>query len=308
MTFAVSGVFCAAATPVDADLAPDLRMFAAHCHALLHDGCNGVALLGTTGEANSFSSAERRAILEAALSAGIAPSQLLPGTGLANVPETVELTRHALSCGVTTVVMLPPFYYKGVSDEGLFDAYARVIEAVGDTRLRVILYHIPQMTGLPISHDLIERLVTAFPQTVIGIKDSAGKLENMQAMIARFPGFSVLAGADPLLLPLMQIGGAGCITATSNLVGRELAFIFRHANDPAKDAQVAAAQARINAYRDLSNSYVQIPAIKAMVARRHRDAGWARMRPPLLAVGPTERADLDRRLDEIDALYTGAQA
>ncbi len=308
MTFAVSGVFCAAATPVHADLAPDLELFAAHCRALLDDGCDGIALLGTTGEANSFSSAERRSILEAALRSGIEPSRLLPGTGLANVPETADLTRHALSCGVTTVVMLPPFYYKGVSDDGLFDAYARVIDGVGDTRLRVILYHIPQMAGLPISHDLIARLVTAFPHTVVGIKDSAGKIENMEAMIARFPGFSVLAGADPLLLPLMKTGGAGCITATSNLVGRALAYVFRHANDPARAEGVAAAQARINAYRDLSNSYVQIPAIKAMVARRHGDAGWSRTRPPLLAVGAAEQEDLGRRLNEIDTLFPGAPA
>jgi len=308
MTFAVSGVFCASATPLAADLSPDLTAFAAHCRTLIQDGCDGIALLGTTGEANSFSSAERRAILEAALSAGITPSSLLPGTGLANVPETVELTRHALSCGVTTVVMLPPYYYKGVSDDGLFAAYASVIERLADPRLRVILYHIPQMTGLPIGHDLIERLVTAFPGTVVGIKDSAGKIENMEAMIARFPGFSVLAGADPLLLPLMRLGGAGCITATSNLVARELAFVFRHANDASRSEGVAAAQARINAYRDLSNSYVQIPAIKAMVGRRHGEAGWARTRPPLLSTTQAEQVDLARRLDEIDMHYPGAPA
>lgn len=308
MTFAISGVFCAAATPVASDLSPDLSAFAGHCRSLIEDGCDGIALLGTTGEANSFSSAERRAILEAALAAGIAPARLLPGTGLANTPETVELTRHALSCGVTTVVMLPPYYYKGVSDDGLFAAYASVINRIGDPRLRVILYHIPQMTGLPISHDLIERLVTAFPGTVVGIKDSAGKIENMEAMIDRFPGFAVLAGADPLLLPLMRLGGAGCITATSNLVSRELAYVFRHANDPTRADGVAAAQARINAYRDLSNSYVQIPAIKAMVGRRHSDPGWVRTRPPLVAISAAEQADLARRLGEIDTLYPGVPA
>jgi 4-hydroxy-tetrahydrodipicolinate synthase len=303
---AISGVFCAAATPLNDDLSPDLGMFATHCRALLDDGCDGIALLGTTGEANCFSSGERREILEAALSAGIDPGRLLPGTGLANIPETVDLTRHALSCGVTTVVMLPPFYYKGVSDDGLFDAYARVIDGIGDTRLRVILYHIPQMTGLPIGHDLIGRLIAAFPGTVIGIKDSAGKIENMEAMVARFPGFAVFAGADPLLLPLMRMGGAGCITATSNLVGRELAYVFRNATDDVKGAGVAAAQARINAYRDLSNSYVQIPAIKAMIGRRHGHDGWARTRPPLVPTTASERADLARRLDDIDTHSPGA--
>lgn len=308
MSPALAGVFCAAATPLLPDLSPDLDAFATHCRALIADGCDGVALLGTTGEANSFSSDERRTILEAALAAGLAPSQLLPGTGLANIPETVALTRHALSCGVTTVVMLPPFYYKGVSDDGLFESYARVIDGVADPRLRVILYHIPQMTGLAIGHDLIARLLAAYPDTVIGIKDSAGKLENMEAMLARFPGFSILAGADPLLLPLRRMGGAGCITATSNLVARDLAFIFRHAQDPAQEAGVAAAQARINAYRDLSNSYVQIPAIKAMIARRHGHPGWTLTRPPLLPTTPEEQAQLDQRLDQIDANHPGAPA
>ncbi len=204
----IRGVFCAAATPLNADLSPDLCAFAAHARALIDDGCDGIALLGTTGEANSFSLAERRAILEAGVAA-VGPARLMPGTGVNALPETVELTRHALSLGVTRVVMLPPSYYKGVTDEGLFRAYAQVIETIADDRLQVVLYHIPQVSGVPISHDLIARLVAAFPQTVVGIKDSAGKIENMQAMIARFPGFSVLAGADPLLLPLMGMGGAG---------------------------------------------------------------------------------------------------
>jgi 4-hydroxy-tetrahydrodipicolinate synthase len=296
MTLPISGVFCAAATPLNANNTPNLAAFTAHCHWLLSEGCAGIALLGTTGEANSFSSSERRNLLEAALATGIAPSRLLPGTGLANIPETVDLTRHALSCGVTTVVMLPPYYFKGVTDDGLFAAYAATIEAIADPRLRVILYHIPQMTGLPLSHDLIARLIDAFPDTIIGIKDSAGKLDNMQAMIARFPGFSVLAGADPLLLPLMQSGGAGCITATSNLVARDLATVYQHATDPGQQPAVTRAQARINAFRDLSNSYVQIPAIKGMIAHRSGDSGWRRTRPPLIPLTDSEYADLARKL------------
>lgn len=296
----IDGVYCASVTPLKADLAPDLDALAAHARALIADGCDGIALLGTTGEANSFSLAERRAILEAAVGA-VGAERLMPGTGVNALPETVDLTRHALSVGVTRVVMLPPSYYKGVSDEGLFRAYAQAIEAIGDTRLRVLLYHIPQVSGVPISHDLIDRLVTAFPGTVVGIKDSAGKIENMAAMIDRFPGFSVLAGADPLLLPLMGIGGAGCITATSNLVADSLATVFRHHADPARAAEVAAAQARINAFRDLSNSYTQIPAIKAMVAFRHGLSLWARTRPPLVGLSAAELADLRDRLTAIGA-------
>lgn len=296
----ISGVYCASATPVNADLSPDLGALAAHAKALIADGCDGIALLGTTGEANSFSLSERRTILEAAAKA-VGAARLMPGTGVNALPETIELTRHALSLGVTRVVMLPPSYYKGVSDEGLFRAYEQVIESIGDTRLKVVLYHIPQVSGVPISHDLIERLVTAFPETVVGIKDSAGKIENMTAMIARFPGFAVLAGADPLLLPLMDMGGSGCITATSNLVADSLATVYRHHADPARKAQVEAAQARINAFRDLSNSYTQIPAIKAMVAYRYGSAVWTRTRPPLVGLTPAELGDLKDRLTAIGA-------
>jgi 4-hydroxy-tetrahydrodipicolinate synthase len=305
MSLPVTGVYCASATPVLADLSPNLPAFAAHCRWLIQEGCDGVALLGTTGEANSFSGTERKTILEAALTAGLSPDQLLPGTGVANIPDTIDLTRHALAQGVARVVMLPPFYYKGVSDEGLYAAYARIIEGVADARLRVILYHIPQMSGIAISHDLIERLRTAFPQTIAGIKDSAGKLDNMQAMIARFADFSVLAGADPLLLPLMQAGGAGSITATSNLVARDLAMVFRGANDPSQAEAVAKAQARIEAFRNLSNSYVQLPAIKAMIRYLTGDTGWSRMRPPLVDLTDGERADLRRKLLEIGATVQG---
>jgi 4-hydroxy-tetrahydrodipicolinate synthase len=251
-----------------------------------------VALLGTTGEANSFSSAERRMILEAALKAGIPADKLLPGTGVVAIPETVELTKHALSLGVTKVVMLPPFYYKGVSDDGLFTAYAQILEKIGDTRLQVILYHIPQVSGVPLSIPLIRRLVEAFPDTVVGIKESAGDFNNMQAIIAACPGFSVLCGADPLLLPLLKAGGAGCITATSNLVANSLRTVYDHVHDEAKSAEVEAAQARINAFRTLSNSYVQIPTIKAMVGLKTGNAGWRRTRPPLVPLNDAEYAAL----------------
>lgn len=292
MSFAVSGVNCAAATPLNADLTPDLGLFAEHCLRLIAEGCHGIALLGTTGEANSFSTAERRSILEAALKAGIAGDQLIPGTGVNAGPETVELTRHALSNGVRNVVMLPPSYYKGISDEGLFASYARIFDAIKDDRLQVVLYHIPQVSGVPLSHALIARLIEAFPSTVIGIKDSAGDLANMQAIAAAHPGFAVLAGADPLMLPLLKSGGAGCITATSNLIASSLRTIYDHLGDA---ALVDPAQARINVWRTLSNSYVQIPTIKAMVGLKTGTATWSRVRPPMLPLDATQLADLETK-------------
>lgn len=289
MSFAISGVNCAAATALNADLTPDLGLFATHCQRLLAEGCHGIALLGTTGEANSFSLAQRRQILEAALKAGIRPDQLIPGTGVNAAPETVDLTKHALQNGVTRVVMLPPSYYKSVSDDGLFASYARIIEALGDDRLRVILYHIPQMSAVPLSHALIGRLIEAFPGIVIGIKDSSGDLANMQAIASAFPGFAVLAGADPLLLPLLQSGGAGCITATSNLIADSLRTIYDYAGDATRTDP---AQARINAWRTLSNSYVQIPTIKAMIGLKTGETAWNRVLPPLVRLSETQLADL----------------
>ncbi|APT59936.1 dihydrodipicolinate synthase family protein [Roseomonas gilardii] len=287
-----TGVFSAALTPLDADLAPDHATFVEHARWLLEEGCDGIALLGTTGEANSFSVGERKALLEAAVDAGIAPERLLPGTGVAALTEAVELTRHALSLGVRTVVMLPPFYYKNVSDDGVFAAYAEVIERVGDARLRVVLYHIPQMSAVPLSHALIERLIARFPDIVVGIKDSAGDIGNMLAMVERFPGFSVLAGADPLLLPLRRQGGAGCITATSNLVARDLAFIYRHALDESRAGEVELAQQRVVAMRNRASRFAQMASLKMLTAQRTGHEGWARMRPPLLALDAAEKASL----------------
>ncbi|MDR3523435.1 MAG: dihydrodipicolinate synthase family protein [Acetobacteraceae bacterium] len=290
-----AGVFSAALTPLNADLSPDHASFLTHCRYLLDEGCTGIAMLGTTGEANSFSAKERMALLDAVVKGGIAPDRLLPGTGVAAFSETVELTRHALSVGVTTVVMLPPFYYKGVSDDGVFAAYSEILQRVADDRLRVVLYHIPQFSAVPISHDVIARLLAAYPGTITGIKDSAGELSNMIAMVERFPGFSVLAGADPLLLPLLRAGGAGCITATSNLVARDLAFIAAHYAAPDRVAELDAAQARVVAARNRVSKFAQIPSIKALTAERTGQPGWRRMRPPLLALNAEELAALSLR-------------
>ncbi len=288
----ITGVFCASVTPVTADLAPDHAAFAAHCRRLLDQGCDGVALLGTTGEANSFSTSERKALLETAVGGGIAPDRLLPGTGVTAWTETLELTKHALSLGVTRVVMLPPFFYKGISDDGLFAVYAEIVERIGDERLQVVLYHIPQFSAVPITFPVIERLRERYPSVFVGIKDSSGDFENMTALVERFPGLSVLAGADPLMLPLLRKGGAGCITATSNLVARDLSFIYRNYADPAQERAVDEAQQRVLAERARVSRFAQIASIKALIAQQTGHRSWSVMRPPLLPLTQTEVAQL----------------
>lgn len=290
MSHKITGVYSAAATPINMDGSPDLGHFTEHCQRLLAEGCHGIAPLGTTGEANSFSSSERKLILETALKADIPADKLLPGTGTVAIPDTVDLTRHALSLGVTKVVMLPPYYYKGVSDDGLFAAYSQILDQVADNRLQVVLYHIPQISGVPLSVPLIGRLIEAFPESVVGVKESAGDFSNMQAIIAAYPGFSVLAGADPLLLPLLKAGGAGCITATSNLVADSLRTIYDKVHDESAAQAVDAAQARIHAYRTLSNSYVQIPTIKSMIGLKTGNPAWRRTRAPLMPLNDSEFA------------------
>ena len=297
----VSGVFCASATPVLEDGSPDHATFAAHCKALIEEGCDGVALLGTTGEANSFSIAQRQDLLEKVIAAGMAPQRLLPGTSQTNVPDSITLVKHAVAAGVKACVVLPPFYYKGVSDEGLFRFYAELIEGVGSNDLRVILYHIPPIAQIGISLELTARLRETFPGIIVGVKDSSGKIESMQAFASAFQDFSVLAGADPFMLPLLRSGGAGCITSSSNLIGRHLRVVFDNWFDPAQNAKVEAAQARINAWRDLSNAYVQLPTIKAMLAKRRNHAGWTRVRPPLVDLTPAELDVVWAKMAELEA-------
>jgi 4-hydroxy-tetrahydrodipicolinate synthase len=183
-----------------------------------------------------------------------------------------------------------------VSEDGLVAAYSEIVDRIADSRLRVVLYHIPQMSAVPITHDAIARLRERYPETFVGIKDSAGDLANMKAMVARFPGFAVLAGADPLMLPLLQAGGAGAITATTNLIARDLRFVFDHWADASKAAEVEAAQARVVVYRELSNSYAQMPTLKAMTAHRTGLESWRQLRAPLVALDAAQDRELAHRL------------
>lgn len=306
MTEKFRGVCCAAATPIREDLSADHAKLAAHCKQLLADGCHGVALLGSTGEANSFSVAERKAILEAVVGAGVPAGALLPGTGVCALPDTIELTKHALSLGVTRVVMLPPFYYKKPSDQALIDSYSYVFDRLADSRLKVILYHIPPISQIPITDAVIEGLLKRYPGTVAGVKDSSGDFENMKHLASTFPQLSILAGADPMMKALLEVGGAGCITATSNIAAGYLRTVFDGFDKPARKAEVDKAQACIVAQRTISNHFTQIPTVKAMVGYRYGDPSWGRVRHPFIALTEAQRAELGTLLDAPEAGFTKA--
>ena len=275
----LKGVFAAALTPVNADLTPDIKLHAAHSKWLLANGCDGLGVLGTTGEASSFSVAERIAIVEGLVKEGVPAAKMMPGTGCASFADSVTLTKAALDIGAKGVLVLPPFYYKNVGDDGLADAYSAIIDRVNDPRLFLYFYHFPAMSAVPISHDLIARLRQRYGHTIAGMKDSSGVVENMVGAAKKNPGFEVFAGADPAFLPLLRDGGVGCITAACNLMPDVLAKIYAHRDSAAAEAPHATALK----VREVVAKHGGIPAIRGLMARHARNKHWLRPRPPLSA-------------------------
>ena len=281
-------------TPFDAELRPDRERFVRHCRWLVAQGV-GLAVFGTNSEANSMSVAEKIALLDALIDAGLPPARMMPGTGCCAFTDSVELTRHALRHHCAGVLMLPPFYYKGVSDDGLFRSYAEIIERVGESDLRIYLYHIPSVSQVAISLALIERLLQAYPGTIAGIKDSSGDWSNTQAMLERFQplGFDVFAGSETFLLATLRGGGAGCITATGNVNPRRIAELARRWRDP----DAATQQAALDKVRAVLQQYPMIPALKASIAHHTADPGWMTVRPPLVELSPPQQSALVQALE-----------
>jgi 4-hydroxy-tetrahydrodipicolinate synthase len=289
----IGGVLSPVVTPFKADLSPDPERFVRHCRWLLSQDV-GLAVFGTNSEANSLSTEEKVELLDRLVGGGIDPGRLMPGTGCCALTDSVRLTAHAMKLGAGGVLMLPPFYYKGVSDDGLFRSFAEVIERVGDRRLRLYLYHIPPVSQVPITLALIERLLKAYPGIVAGVKDSGGDWKNTQAMLDAFAasGFDVFAGSETFLLVNMRNGGAGCISATANVNPAAIARLHREWQTPEADAQ----QARLDEIRGIIQRYPMIPALKAVIARYGGDAAWATVRPPLVALTAEQRAALAAEL------------
>lgn len=286
---ALRGVIAPVITPFGPDLRPDPGRLVKLCRWLLAQD-TGLAVFGTTSEANSLSVGEKLVLLDALVDAGLPTTRMLPGTGCCALTDTVELTRHAVRHRCAGVLMLPPFYYKGVTDDGLFASYSEVIQRVGDARLRIYLYHIPQVSQVPLSLALIERLLGAYPGTIAGIKDSSGDWNSVRALLDRFAprGFAVFPGSEALLLAAMRAGGAGCISATANVNPAAIGELYRGWQRPDANEQ----QAALDALRTALLKYPMIAALKALVAHFARDEAWARLRPPLVALSAGDRAAL----------------
>jgi len=294
--FTFEGVYTAVLTPLTAGLDPDLGLMAAHCRWLLDNGSDGLAVLGTTGEANSFSLDERLRLLDGLAEAGIPGEKLMPGTGACALPDAIALTRKAVNQGAAGVLMLPPFYYKNPSDEGLFAAYSEIIQKVGDDRLRVFLYHFPQMSGVPITYRLIEMLLKEYPETVIGMKDSSGDFDNMSGAAREFPGFAVFSGSDEFLLPLIEAGGAGCITACANVASVLAAEVY---GGWLKGGDIQAVNEKLCAVRRVVCQFPLSTALKTLMARHSGDDAWLNIRPPLMPMNDADKEKLFRDFDAI---------
>lgn len=291
-----TGVYAAALTPMTADLAVDLERVVAHSRWLLANGCDGVAPLGTTGEANSLSLDERLAILDALADAGITGSQMIAGVGCCAFPDTVTLTKRALATGAGGVLMLPPFYYKAPSEDGLFDAYANIVERVGDSALQIYLYNFPQQVGFDLPISLIARLHETFPNTIVGMKDSSGDWPRMERILAEIPTFRLFPGSEEFLVPALRLGGVGCISATVNVNAPYAGETYKHWQDDDADER----QAHLTQLRQAFAGMAPIPAMKAYFGQSWGDAGWANVRPPFQPATAADLALVSGRLAEAD--------
>jgi 4-hydroxy-tetrahydrodipicolinate synthase len=276
----LSGVLCPVITPFHEDLSPDPDRLIRQCQWLLSQNV-GLAVFGTNSEANSLSIDEKIMLLDRLVDTGLDTGRMMPGTGCCALPETVALTEHAVKLGCAGTLMLPPFYYKDVSDDGLFASFSEVIQRVGSSALRIYLYHIPPVSNVGISVDLVERLIKAYPDTVVGIKDSSGDWNNTNAMLERgWDDFRIFAGAETFLLQNMRGGGAGCISATANINPAAIDHLYQEW----QSADAESLQASLDEIRSVAMGFPMIPALKATVAYFADDAQWRTVRPPLVAL------------------------
>ena len=282
---AFTGIWPALLTPLNADLSIDHSRLAAHCKNLLASGCTGVTPFGTTGEGPSFSMAERKHTLDQLIKNGVPAAQIMVSTSCAALPETLALTRHAVSAGAHGCLMLPPFFIKGVSDEGIIDSYRYMIDGMADAglldRLRLYLYHIPQVSGVGLSHHVIALLKKMYPETILGIKDSQCDTAHSVALADAFMKvLTVYVGYEPDLPELSRRGSTGAISGLANFMPRLVGRLVMQPDAPSTSGE----RDRVVKLLDLLDGYSLVPALKGVMAALTDEEAWLRVRPPLVAL------------------------
>jgi len=276
-----SGIWPALLTPLDERMDIAVAAFADHARDLLEAGCAGVTPFGTTGEGPSFSVAERMAAVEGLIARGVPAQRILVSSSCAALPEAVALTRHAVQAGAYGCLLLPPFFLKGVPDQGVIDAYRWVIDKVADPRLRIVLYHIPQVSGVGLSHHVIRTLKSLYPETIVGLKDSGCQLAHSLEFAAAFmPSLQVWVGNEPDLPEMARRGTAGAVSGLANFMPR---LVRRLVSEP-EAARTAADLERVKQLLAWLGGYALTPALKGIMAARTGDRRWLRVRPPLVAL------------------------
>jgi 4-hydroxy-tetrahydrodipicolinate synthase len=295
-----SGVYAAVLTPLTKELEPDPAMFVAQCHWLIDNGCDGLAPLGTTGEANSLTVDQRIMLIEAAASSGLPMTKFIPGAGSCALGDAVKVTRAAVNAGAAGALLLPPFYYKNPSEDGLFAFFSEVIQRVGDKRLKVYLYHFPQLSTVPITSGLIARLMAAYPGTIAGLKDSSGDWSNSARLLKEFPGFGVFSGSEELLLANLRAGGVGCISASTNVTAPLARPVYLAWKDKAADElQHALTEARL-----VLQSYPMQAALKQVCSVIQNKPQWLNILPPNRPLSSTQASELMTRLAALPQMKT----
>ncbi len=285
----IRGVLVPLLTPFNDDMSVATDLYVAHARQLLDQGCAGLVPFGTTGEALSVGIDERIAAVRALAESGIDPELMIPGTGLSNVADTARLSRACLDIGCAGVMTLPPFYYKGVSEEGLYRHFVQLLGALGDDA-RVFLYHIPPIAVVGIPVTLAARLHAEFPQQVVGIKDSSGEWDNTRSLLG-IDGLIVYPGSELPLVEALELGAPGCISATANLNGNAIARLI-DAFFSGDAESVRELQEQVKRFRLLLQDYAPIPAQKRLLALITGDDRWANVRPPLVAMPEDEGREL----------------
>src|SRR5437667_7111413 len=323
MSRCIRGVLAPVVTPFKDDFSPDRKRFIAHCKWLLSQNC-GLAVFGTNSEANSLSMEERTMLLDGLVATGVDPSRMMPGTGCCSIMETVRLTAQAVEHGCAGVLMLPPFYYKDVTEEGLYRYFSEVVQRVGDARLKIYLYHIPPVAVVGITTGLVERLLAAYPNAIAGMKDSSGDWNNtktfLDAFAARSAGpaptaraartFDVFVGSESFLLANMRNGGVGTISATANVHPAAIYELYQKAlaAASASTTELEHDQARLNVVRDVFSNRKfpsMIAALKQAIAIYADDPAWRTVRPPLIELTPDQAKTLAAELKAIGFAMPG---
>ena len=290
----IKGLIAPILTPFDNQLKVDQRMYNDLAQNLMENGCSGLAPFGTTGEALSVGNKERMIAIEGLVKSGINPNTLIPGTGLCNLPDTIEITKHAIDLGCLGAMTLPPFYFKGMSDDGLYEYFEKLIEGVNDSRLKIYLYHIPQVCGVGLSIDLVQKLKSSYPQFIIGIKDSSGVWENTEALL-KIKGLVVYPGAELPVIEAIKLGAPGCISATANLNSKDISKVIDlcHAGHW-KEAEEL--QKKVKSVRLLFQDYAPIPAQKSLLALQTKNTMWNNLRPPFVPISENKTNELANKL------------